>query len=239
MTHKAPEFLTMEQCLAMRRGYLVTINMQHIYEGRRSRLAASALFGDNGARHCLDGRGAATLFQRTASGEMPLVQGNVLLDEWLKRATSGRLLVIWSSSAVVRKVTDAYPDIQTIVDERVVRIDSAAAALSSADELAASHPGHWDLIAIALGVPKQELLAQALQHRIAAPIYCIGGSFEILADTFPRSPNWVQAIGMEGVWRLLIEPSTKRVKRLVLSYGAFFALRARSPSLKQLTGMED
>jgi hypothetical protein len=44
---------------------------------------------------------------------------------------------------------------------------------------------------------------------------------------------------MEGVWRLLIEPSTKRVKRLVLSYGAFFALRARSPSLKQLTGMED
>lgn len=237
-----PKFLTMEQCLDLEEGYLVTINMQHVYEARRSPLAAAALFGDVGARHCLDGRGAATLFRRAASihmevmQDMELVQGNVLLGRWLKRTTKARLLVIGSSAEVVSKVTDEYPNIYTVIDERVIRIESPEDALVQADAVAVSYPGPWDLIAIALGAPKQELLAQALWHRVGVPIYCIGGSFEILADTFPRSPGWVQAIGMEGVWRLLIEPSSKRWDRLVSSYATFFALRTMAPSLGRLTG---
>jgi len=236
MMDNAPTFFTLEQCIGLDRGYLVTVNMQHIYEAQRSPLVAAALFGDPGARHCLDGRGAATLFQRLGLADTTLVQGNVLLDQWLKRARGGRLLVIGSSRAIVRKVTDGYPSIETVVDERIVQISSTAEAQAMADEFAATHSGAWSLIAVALGVPKQELLAQALQHRFAAPIYCIGGSFEILADMFPRSPRWIQAIGLEGVWRLLIEPSGKRMERLIRSYATFFALRARAPSLRRLTG---
>lgn len=239
MNGVVPVFLTMDQCLNLDRGYLVTVNMQHIYEARRSPLAAWALFGDPHARHCLDGRGAATLFRRVTSEEAQLVQGNMLLDRWLQRADGGRLLVIGSSETAVRKVTGAYPRIDTVVDERIIRIASVAEAVTVADELAQAHSGPWNLIAIALGVPKQELLAQALQYRMAAPIYCIGGSFEILADAFPRSPRWIQAVGMEGVWRLLLEPSTKRVERLLRSYATFFALRGRAPTLGQLTGGEN
>lgn len=239
MTTSFPNFLTMEQCLNLEEGYLITVNMQHVYEARRSPLAAAAMFDDAGARHCLDGRGAATLFQRALAASMELVQGNVLLSQWLTRTKNSRLLVIGSSAETVRKVTDKYPDLKTVVDERIIQISSLADAVTQADAILACHPGPWGLIAIALGVPKQELLAQALWHRIDAPIYCIGGSFEILADTLPRSPEWVQAIGMEGVWRLLIEPSSKRWDRLVRSYATFFVLRMMVPSLVRLTGGKD
>lgn len=239
MTMANPLFLTMEQCLDLDRGYLVTVNMQHIYEARRSPVAAAALFGDPGARYCLDGRGAATLFKRVTLDEAPLVQGNTLLDRWLKRTDRGRLLVIGSSKAIVDKVVGRYSHIDTVTDEQIIRIASREQAMTVADALAQAHPGQWDLIAVALGVPKQELLAQALQHRLAAPIYCIGGSFEILANALPRSPRWIQAVGLEGAWRLFLEPTTKRVERLLRSYATFFALRARAPSLGQLTGQED
>lgn len=231
-----PIFLSADQCLALTRGYLVTVNMQHIYEARASRLSANAIFGDAGAHHCLDGRGAAALFERAMPGVKPLVHGNVLLDHWLKRAAGGRLLVIGSSAAAVAKVMARHSLLETVVDERAIHITSTQEAERWADDLARRHLGGWSLIAVALGVPKQELLAQALQNRFVAPIFCLGGSFEILADALPRSPRWIQAVGLEGVWRLLIEPSRKRVDRLARSYAAFLALRLKSPSIPALTG---
>lgn len=232
-----PSFLSTEQCLAMTGGYLVTVNVQHIYEARGSRMASQALFGDPGARHCIDGRGAAALFSRVMTdARLPLVQGNVLLREWLDRAGEARLLVIGSTGAVVDKVMAGYPRVISVVDARMVDITSCEDAERWAIDIAARYPGPWDMVAIALGVPKQELLGQALQHRIPAPIYCLGGSFEILADALPRSPRWVQAIGLEGVWRLVLEPSRKRIERLLRTYATFAQLRLRNASLDQLMG---
>lgn len=232
-----PNFLSLEQCLAMTRGYLVTVNVQHIYEAQASPMASQALFGDPGAHHCIDGRGAALLFGRVMHGsQLPLVQGNVLLREWLNHSEDARLLVIGSNETIVAKVMTGYPDIVSVVDSRMIDIASYEDAERWAGDIAARHPGPWDMVAIALGVPKQELLGQALQHRISAPIYCLGGSFEILADALPRSPRWVQAIGLEGVWRLALEPSRKRIERLFRSYATFARLRLCNASLEQLTG---
>jgi N-acetylglucosaminyldiphosphoundecaprenol N-acetyl-beta-D-mannosaminyltransferase len=234
---ESPVFLSERECLALDRGYLVTVNVQHIYEARASEQVSQAVFADAGARHCIDGRGAAALFGRaSARSDLPLVQGNVLLRRWLKEASHVRLLVVGSNAATVRRVLADYPSVDATVDERMIRVASPSDAQSAAQEIAREHPGQWDLVALALGVPKQELLAQALQHQVAAPIYCIGGSFEILADAFPRSPAWVQAVGLEGVWRLALEPSRKRVERLFRTYATFADLYLRRASLRQLMG---
>lgn len=239
MIPEGPKFLNLDQCLNLKQGYLVTVNMQHIYEARRSPMIASAIFGDAATRYCLDGRGAAKLFERFVSVDLPLVQGNVLLDRWLNLAAGKRLLVIGSSPENVGRVMQKFPDVEFVVDSGNIRIHSKLDAIAIADGLSAAHPGRWDLIAIALGVPKQELLAQALHDRINAPIFCIGGSFEILGDTLPRSPRWIQVIGMEGIWRLALEPSAKRIDRIVQSYATFFRLRFSSPSITALTGLRD
>ena len=229
-------FLSLEQCLGLRRGYLVTVNMQHIYEARRSTFVSDAIFHDPGAHHCLDGRGAVGLFRRIIPGDLPLVQGNVVIERWLMEAGAARLLVIGSNQSIVRQVAEQYPDVVLIVDDSIIRIGTEEDAQRWAAVLAVRHPGPWDLIAIALGVPKQEVLARALQHRLDAPIFCLGGSFEIIADVLPRSPETFQRLGLEGLWRLVMEPSRKRWERLVRSYASFFALRARAPSLERLTG---
>lgn len=239
MIPENPEFLTLDQCLNLKQGYLVTVNMQHIYEARRLPLAASAIFDDAAARYCLDGRGAAKLFERVMHLDLPLVQGNVLLDRWLSLAARKRLLVIGSSPKNVEMVMQKFPDVEFVVDSGNISINSKLDAAAIADSLTAAHSGPWDLIAVALGVPKQELLAQALHNRMNAPIFCIGGSFEILGNTLPRSPRWIQVIGMEGIWRLALEPSAKRIDRIVKSYATFFRLRFASPSAKALTGLRD
>lgn len=232
-----PVFLSEEECLGLRRGYLVTVNIQHIYEARGSERASRALFGNDGAHHCIDGRGAAALFGRTHSQRpLPLVQGNALLERWLAGAETARLLVIGSSTATVRHVMERYPGVEAVVDDRIVRIGSPDEAERCAGDIASAYPGPWDLVAIALGVPKQEELANALHPLLDAPIFCIGGSFEILANAFPRSPSWIQAIGLEGMWRLALEPSRKRIERLFRTYWTFAHLYFRRASVEQLMG---
>lgn len=50
---------------------------------------------------------------------------------------------------------------------------------------------------------------------------CCGGSFEFLSGEIRRAPKFIQNIGMEGVWRLIMEPKLFRVKRLITSFKIF------------------
>jgi len=74
------------------------------------------------------------------------------------------------------------------------------------------------LVFVALGVPKQDLVCRAL--RKACPeVVCagIGGSFEILGGLVPRAPGFMRAIGFEWLYRLLCEPR-RLARRYLLLY---------------------
>jgi N-acetylglucosaminyldiphosphoundecaprenol N-acetyl-beta-D-mannosaminyltransferase len=63
------------------------------------------------------------------------------------------------------------------------------------------------LLFVALGVPKQDIVCKAL--RAACPdLVCIGvgGTFEALAGIVPRAPIWVREFGLEWLFRLVTEP---------------------------------
>ena len=94
---------------------------------------------------------------------------------------------------------------------------------------------HVRFAAVALGVPKQEILAQALAYRMTnMPILCIGGSFEMIAGRHRRSPRLLQSLGLEGMWRLFIEPSRKRLWRLATSYWFFVRLLSNVSAIEAL-----
>lgn len=48
-----------------------------------------------------------------------------------------------------------------------------------------------------------------------------GGTFEIVSGKFKRAPIAIQKLGLEGLWRLLLEPKWFRVKRLLTSLMIF------------------
>ena len=86
-------------------------------------------------------------------------------------------------------------------------------------ELAARKP---DLVLVALGSPKQELLIERFRSVHPDGFYMgLGGSFDIYAGFKKRAPLWMQRYGLEWFFRFLSEPSrapreTKRLKFLAL-----------------------
>jgi N-acetylglucosaminyldiphosphoundecaprenol N-acetyl-beta-D-mannosaminyltransferase len=71
------------------------------------------------------------------------------------------------------------------------------------ERLAAARPS---LTLVGIGAPRQELLADALRPALAGPAIGCGAAVEILAGLRPRAPRLVQAVRLEWVFRMLLEP---------------------------------
>ena len=80
-------------------------------------------------------------------------------------------------------------------------------------------------IAVCLGSPKQEFLIEDqlefMSARGVSFAFGAGGTADMVAGKFKRAPVFVQNIGMEGLWRLVTEPSVERIKRLTNSIKVF------------------
>jgi N-acetylglucosaminyldiphosphoundecaprenol N-acetyl-beta-D-mannosaminyltransferase len=70
-----------------------------------------------------------------------------------------------------------------------------------------------DIVWVGLGVPKKERWIAAHQDRLHVPwLIGVGASFDYHAGTVPWAPAPVRAIGMEWLYRLIVEPRM-RAKR--------------------------
>jgi N-acetylglucosaminyldiphosphoundecaprenol N-acetyl-beta-D-mannosaminyltransferase len=68
------------------------------------------------------------------------------------------------------------------------------------------------ILLVALGAPRQERWVQANLERCSANIGIgIGSAFDIICGDKPRAPKWVQAMGLEWMQRMVLEP--KRLGR--------------------------
>ena len=79
------------------------------------------------------------------------------------------------------------------------------------------------IVFLALGAPKQELLAARLKEAgVAAGFLCIGAGLDFIAGHQKRAPVLAQRLGVEWLWRLLHQP-----RRLLARYVAGGALFMR------------
>lgn len=70
--------------------------------------------------------------------------------------------------------------------------------------IAAAKP---DIIFVALGVPRQEWFITRLRSHIDKAVAIgVGGSFDVISQTLPRAPVWMQQFGIEWLFRLWLEP---------------------------------
>lgn len=64
-----------------------------------------------------------------------------------------------------------------------------------------------DLVLVALGCPKQEILMQRVRDAVRpAVLLGLGASLDFLAGTVPRAPRVVSQLGLEWLYRLAHEP---------------------------------
>lgn len=87
------------------------------------------------------------------------------------------------------------------------------------------------IVFVALGFPKQDLLIVQLRRTLpAASFIGVGISLSFVAGDIPRAPTWVRSLGFEWFYRLLQEPG--RLARRYLVDGLPFALRLLAAALR-------
>ncbi|MBM3252494.1 MAG: WecB/TagA/CpsF family glycosyltransferase [Candidatus Omnitrophica bacterium] len=81
-----------------------------------------------------------------------------------------------------------------------------------------------DILFVGLGAPKQEKWIYKYRNEYQVPVSIgIGASFDFVSGFVKRAPLWMQRVGLEWFWRLLMEP--KRLwKRYLIDDMKFFWL---------------
>jgi UDP-N-acetyl-D-mannosaminouronate:lipid I N-acetyl-D-mannosaminouronosyltransferase len=69
-----------------------------------------------------------------------------------------------------------------------------------------------DVVFVAMGSPRQEILMASLYEAHPAVYLGLGGSFDVFAGMRQRAPRRVQQLGLEWAYRLIREPG--RIRRL-------------------------
>jgi len=94
-------------------------------------------------------------------------------------------------------------------------------------EINAARP---DILWIGLGVPAEQNFARRQRERLTQVglVKTSGGLFDFLAGRNPRAPAWMQAAGLEWLYRILQEPRRLLLRYLTTNPHAIYLLLTRT-----------
>ncbi|WP_233024465.1 WecB/TagA/CpsF family glycosyltransferase [Rhodopseudomonas boonkerdii] len=109
-----------------------------------------------------------------------------------------------SNAAAVTALKARYPGIKMAGHRHGFFRDEAEEIAVCAD-ICARQP---DILWISMGVPREQRFVVRHRHRLTAVgvIKTSGGLFDFISGAKKRAPVWMQAIGVEWLWRMLLEP---------------------------------
>ena len=81
------------------------------------------------------------------------------------------------------------------------------------------------VVLVGLGCPRQEVFAHAMRPLVDVPLLAVGAAFDYHAGQLRKPPAWMQARGLEWLWRLGLEPA-RLWKRYLLLNPAYLTLFA-------------
>lgn len=193
-----------------RKGILVAINAEKVMHATD----ATREIIRNHIGYC-DGDGPVFALRRKGYRDVCKVAG---CDLWLliaERFKSSRSFYIIGASeevnaAVVEKLRRQFPEIR-IAGRRNGYFNSEAEREALLDDIAAKKP---DIVFVAMGSPKQELLMADMYKRHPDAIYQgLGGSFDVYVGVHKRAGKWWTEHHLESLFQVLHEP--RRIKRKI------------------------
>jgi UDP-N-acetyl-D-mannosaminouronate:lipid I N-acetyl-D-mannosaminouronosyltransferase len=109
----------------------------------------------------------------------------------------------------VEKLKNEFPGIN-IIGYRNGYINTKEEQQQLVQTIATQKP---DIVFVAMGSPKQELLMQEMQQHHPAIYQGLGGSFDVYVGNVERAPKWWVKNNLEWAYRLVKQPS--RIKRQI------------------------
>lgn len=196
--------------VARHKGILVAINAEKILHATpQTRDIINRNIG-----YC-DGIGAVMALRRHGQKQAVKLPGCEL---WLKIIAAlykdgKRFYLVGSKQevieATVAKLKQEFAGID-IVGYRNGYIKTEEERKALIDDIAARRP---DVVFVAMGSPKQELLMEEMSERHPAIYQGLGGSFDVYTDYVKRAPQWWVRHNLEFAYRLIKQPS--RIKRQI------------------------
>ena len=193
-----------------RKGILVAINAEKILHATdQTRSIINRNIG-----YC-DGVGAVMALKKRGYNDVVKIPGCEL---WLKIIASlykeeKTFYLVGGKQEVIEQTVDKlktdFPGIQIVAYRNgYIKTDEERNALI--DDIAQKKP---DVVFVAMGSPKQELLMEEMLQRHAAIYQGLGGSFDVYTGNVKRAPKWWVDHSLEWAYRLVKQPS--RIKRQI------------------------
>lgn len=186
-------------------GIYISINAETIYKSSKE---FKALVNENYG-FC-DGVGATLYIKHRFKEVVPKIAGCELWLKTIELANDNRKIAILGASEHIHKVV-----VSKLKSEFNANIVFSKNGFYQEDDslivkqLIETKP---DLIFIAIGQPKQEIMASKIKERLkSASIFPIGGSFDVYSGLKKRAPRFFINNNLEWLYRLLKEPT--RIKR--------------------------
>ena len=196
--------------VGQRKGILVAINAEKILHATdQTRSIINRNIG-----YC-DGVGAVMALKKRGYNDVVKIPGCEL---WLKIIASlykeGKTFYLVGGKQevieqTIGKLKTEFPGIQIVAYRNgYIKTDEERNALI--DDIAQKKP---DVVFVAMGSPKQELLMEEMLQRHAAIYQGLGGSFDVYTGNVKRAPKWWVDHSLEWAYRLVKQPS--RIKRQI------------------------
>ncbi|MDO8592793.1 MAG: WecB/TagA/CpsF family glycosyltransferase [bacterium] len=169
--------------------------------------------------------GAGLQFAAWAMGRnLQRVAGADLLKDILAMAEEqGRRVAVFNwgrglakAGEIKAALADKFPGLEVYVED----LERAAAA-----DLQLARQFAPDIVFCTFGAPWQEkFIYHNLPNLPSAKIGLgVGGSFDYLTGKLPRAPLWLRAMGLEWLWRLILQPRRwKRIYKAVIVFPVKF-----------------
>ncbi len=200
-----------------------TLNLDHV-----AKLRGGAAFRNAYRRAtfvCADGWPIVWLANRAAGRRVfERAAGADLIEPLLQAAAEHGLSVYLigpgpdAQAAAVAELKRSAPDL-VIAGAETPQIglgDFAFERLAMAERVRASGAR---LCLVALGAPKQELLADALApHCPSVGFLCVGAALDFIGGHARRAPRWMRRSGLEWLWRLGAEPHRLAARYITCAY---------------------
>ncbi|MBO5456172.1 MAG: WecB/TagA/CpsF family glycosyltransferase [Muribaculaceae bacterium] len=190
------------------KGILVAVNAEKVINANQKLIDII----NSNIGYC-DGAGAVKAAHRKGEASAVRIPGCELwLEIVSKFYKSKSFYLVGATQQVVKqtveKLKSEYPGIN-IVGWRDGYINSVSEENKLIEDIVSRKP---DVVFVAMGSPKQELLMSMMQEVHKAIYQGLGGSFDLYIGNFKRAPRLLQLYGCEWIWRFMVQPT--RLKRL-------------------------
>lgn len=114
--------------------------------------------------------------------------------------------------ATITKLKEEFPNIN-ILNYRNGYLKTEEEKVALISDIAQKKP---DVVYVAMGSPKQELLMEEMYKKHPAVYQGLGGSYDVYIGNVKRAPKWWLTNNLEGVYRSLKQPKTRIMRDIRL-----------------------